>query len=127
MAVAVTSTKIIDYQAEIVETSNAATGTTINTAEVFTVTPVTAGSQIMFRIYVGPTHGAVAYSVGAGDEFAAYDAYTGSIAQATAEVFVLDTAKYITTAGTILITLTPAAGKKIGTDHACVMMVYEIL
>ena len=127
MAVAVTNTKIINLQAEIVETANAATSTVANTAEVFTVTPSTAGTQTMFRITVGPTHGAVAYSVAAGVEFGKGIAFTGSVAQSTSEVFVLDTARFLTAAGTILITLTPASGKKLLTDHAASMAVYNVL
>lgn len=53
MAVAVTNTKIINLQAEIVETVNAATSTVANEVEAFTITPSTTGTKTMFKIYVG--------------------------------------------------------------------------
>lgn len=127
MAVAVTNTKIVKLQTEVVETANAATADVADLAEVFTVTPSTEGSKTMFRITVGPTNGAVAFSVAAGGQWGAATAYTGSVAQATSEVFVLDTARYMSAAQTLLITLTPASGKKLLTDHAASMAVYDVL
>ena len=75
----------------------------------------------------GPTHGAVAWSIAAGDYWAAGSAKTGSVAQATTELIMLEGAKYKTQAGTIAITLTPASGKRLLTDHAAAVNCIQII
>lgn len=126
MAVDVTNTKLTARDTELAITVNAATADVADTAEVFTITPDNGN----FAIYItegSGTDGAVAWSIGAGtsEHFGSAAALTGSVAQGTTEVIAIDTAKYMQS-GDILITLTPASGKKLLTDHAASMYVVEM-
>jgi hypothetical protein len=127
MAVAVTNTTLTAFNTEVELTNNAATSTVADATEVFTITPTKADYKVLIQIINGPTHGAVAWSIAAGGYWAAGSAKTGSVAQAKTELIVLEGAKYKALAGTIAITLTPASGKKLLTDHAaavnCIQMI----
>lgn len=127
MAVAVTNSTIASFNTEIEKTFNAATSSVVDTAEVFTITPTKADNKMVIEIYNGSGHGAVAWSIAAGDFFASTVAKTGSVAAAKTEIIELETAKYKKAAGTILVTLTPASGKRLLTDHASGMSVIELV
>jgi len=116
--IALTSTTLTTYQGEKAITVIDSTSTVINATETFAITPNRAANKLVVIINVGPTHGAVAFSVAAGTHFGAGNDYTGSVAQDTSEAFVLDTAKFLNADGKIIITATPATGKKLYTDHA---------
>lgn len=129
MAVAVTNTSLTAYGTEAALTANAATSTTANEAEIFTITPTRPSSKML--IMLGPiaaTQGAVAWSIAAGadNHFGSGAADTGSIAQDTTEVIVIDTARHLSSTGTIPITFTPASGKKLATDHKLKVSVVEL-
>jgi len=126
MAVACTNTTIAKYNTEYTMTFNAATSSVVDATEVFTVTPTVAGSRIAIAIKVGITHGAVAYSIAKGGQWGSVAAVTGSVAQAATEIIVFDDAKIMSTSGTYVITLTPASGKRLLTDHAATMQVIEM-
>ncbi len=129
MAVAVTNTELTKYGTEAVVTFNAATSTTANEVEVFTVTPTRPGSKCLMMITEagGTAGGAVAFSIGAGtsEHFGSGAAKTGSVAANTTEAIVVNTAQHMAS-GTLLVTLTPATGKKLLTDSAATMQVVEL-
>lgn len=126
MAVAVTNTNIPTKNTVTTITSNAATSSVIDTAEVFTITPVKRDGKVLIKINNGPTHGTVTYSIAKGGFWQAISALTGSVAQATNIGIVLESAKYKKTDGTIVITFTPASGKRLLTDHALTVEVIEL-
>jgi hypothetical protein len=125
MAVSVTNSSMTDFNTITTGTANAATSSTINEAEVFTITPTRADHRCILEIYNGDTHGTVTYSIAAGGFPQSGAALTGSVAQATTRFIVLD-AKYKSAAGTYVITFTPASGKRLLTDHAMGMRVLEL-
>jgi hypothetical protein len=117
MSVTVTNTNITAFNAEVEVTNNPATSTTIDQTQVFTITPTKADYKTLIEIINGAGHGAVAFSIAAGDYWAGTSAKTGSVAAGKTEVIVLEGGKYKSQAGTIAITLTPNTGKRLLTDH----------
>jgi len=126
MAVSVTNTDISTFNSEVELTKNAATSTTIDETEVFTITPTAPDHKVIIMIENGSGAGALGWSVAAGDYWAAGSALTGSVADGKTEVIILEGAKYKAQAGTISITLTPASGKILKTDHAAAIAVIQI-
>jgi hypothetical protein len=116
--ITVTNTKVLKFNTKYETVANAATETVANTAQKFIITPDKGDEKTIIRITVGPTNGAVAYSVAAGDFWQGIAALTGSAAQAKTTVIELESAKYMKADGTIVITFTPATGKILLTDHA---------
>lgn len=108
-------------------TANAADVDTVNGEQKFVITPNKRDGKTLVRITVGPTNGAVAFSIAAGDFWMGISAQTGSVAQATSEVIEIESAKYMQADGTIEITFTPATGKKLLTDHALSVEVYSMV
>lgn len=108
-------------------TANAATTDVIDEAQKFIFTPNKQDGKTLIRITVGPTNGAVAFSVAAGDFWMGIDAKEGSVAQATSEVIQIESAKYMKDDGTIEVTFTPASGKKLLTDHALSVEAYSMV
>jgi len=72
-------------------------------------------------------HGAYTWSLPVGALWAGdtATALTGEIAAAATEIIELESAAHISAAGTYVITLTPATGKRLLTDHAATMQVVE--
>lgn len=126
MAVSVVNSTITKFNTEVVKTNNPATSTVIDATEVFTITPTESDEKVVVEIKNGAGHGALAWSVGAGDYWAAGSALTGSVADGATEVVVLEGAKYKLQAGTIAVTLTPAAGKILLSNHAAAVNVIEL-
>lgn len=107
-------------------TENAATSSVIDATEVFTITPTKADARVAIIIENGPTHGTITYSIAAGEFWAAGSALTGSVAQATERGIVLEGARYKKKDGSIVITFTPASGKRLATDHAMSVKVVQL-
>ena len=126
MAVAVTNTSVLLYDTEYTVTENAATSTVANATEAFTITPTAPGHDCLLEITVGPTNGAVTYSIAAGAQWANVGALTGSVAQDATECIVLESAKHLSATGTYVITFTPATDKKLLTDHALTVQAIEM-
>ena len=126
MAVSITNTKITALNADQTLTQNAATSSVIDEAEVFTYTPTGKDNKILIGFVNGTGHGAYTYSITAGTGVFGVAAKTGSIAAGATEVIQIETGRYMQTAGTVLITLTPASGKRLLTDHAAAMWVAEL-
>ena len=127
MAVTVTNTTMLLYDKEYTVTSNAATATVANTAEVFTVTPTKAGNQVLILLTNADSNGAYTYSIPVGSLWAGdtKTAFTGSVAEGTTEAIMLESGKHLSATGKYVITLTPATGKILLTDHAATMEVIE--
>jgi len=126
MAVAVTNATMLLFNKGYAITSNAATADSADLAEVFTITPTGKPSHLLIIINEVSSGGAVAVSVAAGGLWAAGSALSESVASGTSEAIVLETAKYMAAAGTIAVTLTPASGKKLKSDHGATMQVIEL-
>lgn len=127
MAITVVNTSLTNKNIGYPVKVNAATADTANLAEVFTFTPNKQDGKTLIRITVGPTNGAVAFSIGAGDFWMGINPKTGSVAQATSEVIQIESAKYMKDDGTIDITFTPASGKKLLTDHLLSVEAYSMV
>ena len=123
MAVAVTNTTVT-FNTAVAITKSAATSSVIDTAEVFTITPtkaVTTGADYKGVIIINNTatdQGTITYSIADGELWAATGAATGSVAQGVSSVIEIEGGKLNQADGTILLTLTPASGKRLLTDHA---------
>lgn len=126
MAVTVSNSTITTFNTEVVKQNNPATSATIDATEVFTITPTESDEKVVVEIKNGAGHGALAYSVAAGDYWAAGSALTGSVADGATHLVVLEGAKYKLQAGTVAVTLTPASGKRLLTDHAAAVNVIEL-
>lgn len=124
MAVAVTNTQGL-INASVAITANPATVDTVNGTEVFTITP-TAGDFRTAIVIANPSasNGSLTATIAKSTEFWAETAdLTLTIEQGNSEVVYIDSARYKTSSGTVLITLTPATGKKLLTDHTATMYV----
>ena len=126
MAVAVTNTNLVKFGTEVAVTSNAATSTVADATEVFTITPTVKGSKVLIIIGEGAGDSAVGWSFAAGAQWGSTAVDTGSVAAGTEEAIVLDSAKHLSAAGTYLLTLTPASGKKLLTDEAAYVKVIQL-
>ena len=127
MAVTVTNTLISALNAEQTFTANAATSTTIDEAEVFTITPTGKDNKMSIVMGNATGHGAFTFSIAAGaGVFSTGVACTGDVAAGALEVIQIETGKYMSAAGTVVVTLTPASGKRLLTDHAAVMYELEL-
>lgn len=115
-----------DTEAEFAQT--AATALVADATEVFAITPTKQGSKLLIGIVNGASNqGAVAWSIAAGGLWAAGSAKAGSVAQGKTEIVQIDTAKYLSTAGKIAITLTPADGKILKTNHVAAVYALEMV
>lgn len=127
MAVTVTKTTMLLYDKGYAVSVNAATADTADLAEAFTIVPTAAGHDIAIVINNAATdQGSITYSVAAGTHFGAGAALTGTIEQGTKDVLVLKSAKYKNASGAFVITVTPASGKKLLTDHTMKMECIEL-
>ena len=128
MAVSITNTKLTALNADQTLTQNAATSSVIDATEVFTITPTGKPNKTLIGFVNGAGHGAYTYSIAAGaGVFKAPAAKTGSIAAGATEVIEIDLGRYQSASATVVVTLTPASGKRLLTDHAAAMWVAELL
>ena len=127
MAVSVTNTTIAALNTDQTLTANVATADSADATEVFTITPTKKGSKLLIVFQNANSHGAYTYSIAAGAAWASTSAITGSIAQNAKEALQVDTAKVMSASGTILVTLTPASGKKLASEHVATMFVAELI
>lgn len=126
MAVSCTNSQMAENTITTI-TANAATSSTIDATEVFTITPTKADQRVVITINnVASDQGTITYSIAAGDFWAANSALTGSVAQGLSRGIVLEGAKYKQSDGTIAITFTPASGKRLLTDHLMTVQVIQL-
>lgn len=123
---AVTGSPIVAFNTARTVTLVAATSSVINEVETFTVTPTKTNVKGVVEIYNGTGHGAITYSLPAGDHYGAGTAMTGSVAAGVRVALEIESGKYMTD-GKYVITLTPATGKRLATDHAAGMTFIELL
>lgn len=124
MAVAITNSRIVSLNADQALTFNAATSAVNDATEVFTYTPTGRDNKIVLGFKNGT--GTLAYSITAGVGVFGVAAKTGTVAANTTDVIQIETGKYMQAAGTILITLTPASGTALLTNHAASMFAIEL-
>ena len=128
MAVSVTGSPIVALDTVALVTSNAATADVDGTAEAFTITPTKAGKNGL--LIIGGTGAAadanITFSIAAGALWAS-EAITGTVVKNTEAMVRINTAKVLSSTGTIVVTLTPAAGDKLLTNHAAYVKFIEML
>ena len=115
--IVVTSASIVLYETPVAMAAAAATSSVVNTAEDFEVTFGTADSRVILVATVANTHGSVTLTAPAG-AFWFGKATSIAIAQNATRVLVLEGAKGKLATDKIVITATPATGKRLATDHA---------
>lgn len=125
MATAITNIQTV-LNVGTLSTPTAATADTANLAEVFTLTP-TKTKYVVQIDNVSGSNGSVTFSLAAGTQWAATDALTGTILQGTSQVLEVDTAKYVGASGAMSLTVTPASGKKLLTDHALTIQAIQLV
>ncbi len=106
----------------------AATSTVIDTAEEFTITPDPEKQMGRCAIVIKNELEGLAFSLAPGDFWASGVALTGTVAafDSTLSVIVVESAKYKKANGTMSLTLTPASGKALKTDHAAAVGFLEL-
>lgn len=113
---AVTAVKLSALNTEAEFALTAATETTADAAEEMVLSAI--GPRALILIKNGAAdQGAVAWDIEAGDFWAGVKK-SGSVAQGKTEVIMVETAKHKKSDGKVVITLTPADGKKLATNHA---------
>lgn len=126
MAVAVVNTQCIFNEA-VEKTANAATATVADASEVFTITLTKADYKSVIEISnVSGSDGTLTYSFAAGDLWAKAEV-TGEVAQGETSVIEVEGGKVMQDDATILLTLTPADGKILLTDHEATVQVVQTL
>jgi hypothetical protein len=128
MAVAVVNSTILALNTVALTTKNLATADTDALAEVFTITP-TVGCTKMLIVIGGTGSGAdgnITYSFAAG-AFWAGKVKTGTVTKNTEVIIEVETGNNMAYAGTIALTLTPAATDKLVTDHAAYVKCHQML
>jgi hypothetical protein len=115
--IAVTSGSVVKYNTPVAVAAAAATSSVIDTAEDFEITYGTGDGRVLILATVADTHGSVVLTAPAG-AFWAGMAQTVTVPQNAESAFVLEGAKGKLADGTIVITATPASGKRLATDHA---------
>ena len=122
----ITNTRIAALNTDQLLTLNAATSSVIDATELFTYTPTGKDNKILIGFVNGAGHGAITYSIAGGTRVFGVAAKTGSIAAGVTEVIQIETGRYASAANTVAITLTPASGKRLLTDHAASMWAAEL-
>jgi len=124
--IAITNSRIAELNAEQTLVFNAATETVKDTAQKFIYTPTGKDNKIVLGFVNGAGHGAYTYSIAGGVGVFGLSAKTGSIADGATEIIQIETGRYMQGNGTIEITLTPADGKILATNHAAKMWAIEL-
>lgn len=124
--ISMTNTLVAALNTDQTLTANAADANTNDLAQIFNYTPTGKDNKVVVIISVGDTHGAVAYSIAGGAGVFGIPAKTGSIAQNAMEVIQIETGRFMLATGKIAITLTPASGKKLQSEHLAKVYVIEL-
>jgi hypothetical protein len=124
--IAITNNKVAALNAFQTVTIMAADADTANLAQKFIYTPTGKDNKVAIFVSVADTHGAVATSIKAGAGVFGIAAKTDSVAQATTEFVQIETGRFMQADGTIEITLTPASGKTLASEHAAKLYVVEL-
>lgn len=113
----------------VISTATAATADTADLAEVFDITLTkSAGKSVIEINNVSAINGTVTFSLAAGTGFwPGTAALTGSVAQGVSKVIQVEDAKFKSAAGVMALTITPASGKKLKTDHTLTLSVCQLV
>lgn len=122
--IAITNTKIAALNTSQALTFMAADSDTADLVQKFIYTPTGKDNKIV--IGFKNTTGILAYSIAAGVGVFGAAAKTGTVAATSTGVIQIETGKYMLANGTIEITITPAAGTKLLTNHAAALFVIEL-
>jgi hypothetical protein len=122
---AITNTRIAALNTDQTLTFIAADADTADLAQKFIYTPTGKDNKIV--IGFKNTTGILAYSIAAGAGVFGAAAKTGNIAATSTEVIQIESGRYMLANGTIEITLTPAAGTKLLTNHAAAVFAIELI
>lgn len=125
MATAITNIQTV-LNTGTLSTATAATATVADATEVFTFTPTKSKYVIQIN-NVSASDGSVTYSIAKGTHWAATVPLTGTILQGTSQVIELDTARVKGALGVISLTLTPASGKILLTDHELTIQAIQLV
>lgn len=106
----------------------AATETVADKAQTFIITPDPEKQMGRCAIVVQESSGGgnMTFSLAAGNFWASGVALTGTITSSKTMVIVVESAKYKKANGTMSLTLTPASGKVLKTDHAAAVGFLEL-
>ena len=116
MATVVTN-KTLSFNTLVASGATAATADGANEAEVFEITPTTKHGIIKITNASG-TDGTVTFSLAVGTQGGkAKAALTGSVAQGVTSYLQVDSGRYLDDDGELALTITPATGKILLTDH----------
>jgi hypothetical protein len=122
----VITTLLPAMNAGTVSTPTAATADTADLAEIFEITLDKDGKSYIEINNVSAINGTVTYSVAAGEFWMGIAALTGSVAQGVSKIIQLESAKYLKKDGKFYLTITPASGKKLKTDHALTLKAVKL-
>lgn len=122
--IAITNTKIAVLNAEQELTFMAADADTADLAQKFVYTPTGKDNRIL--IGFKNTTGVLTYSIAAGTGVFGAAAKSSTVAANKTEVIQIETGRYMLANGTIEITLTPASGTKLLTNHAAAVFAVEL-
>lgn len=128
MAIDVTNTEVTALGTVTELKLAAATSTVAGTAEEFTITPDPEKQMGRCAIVIKNGYAGLAFSLAPGEFWASGVALTGTVAAftSTLSVIVVESAKYKKANGTMSLTLTPASGKALKTDHAAAVGFLEL-
>jgi len=121
---AITNTKIASLNVDQALTFMAADADTADLAQKFIYTPTGKDNRIV--IGFKNTTGILAYSIAAGVGVFGAAAKTGTVAATSTDVIQIETGRYMLADGTVEITLTPASGTKLLTNHAAAVFAIEL-
>lgn len=125
---AVTVCNVTAFNTPVSCAAAAATATVADKAETFQFEITGKPSKVAIIFSNANSHGAYAYSIAAGVHATAAKALTGTIAENKAnEVIQIETGKVTDADGKINITLTPAEGKILLTNHAATIRVINLI
>lgn len=112
----------------VVSTPTAAVADVADLAEIFEITLTKSAGKSYIEINnVSGANGTVTFSLAAGTEYGGSSvALTGSVAQGVSRLLQVDDMKY-KTAGLMTLTITPALGKKLKTDHTLTIKVGQLV
>lgn len=122
--IAITNSRIVALNTIQEKTFNAADVDTADGTQKFVYTPTGKDNKVL--ILIKNVTGTLAFSIAAGTRVFGAAAKTGTVAANKTGIIQIETGKYMLANGTIEITLTPAAGTKLLTNHAASVQVVEL-
>ena len=127
-AIDITNTLIEKYNtATEFKAATAATSTTADEAEVFKYTPTGKANKVVFGVAVGASNGAVKVKFTKSPGVFGGADLEITAAEGKTTVVQVEQGRFVQADGSFEITLTPATGKKLLTDHAASIYAIETM